>query len=821
MGKKRASQDRHEPLVTDGSAEPPPQETRRQTTPSTKVPKQPHSPRHRKIILISPLADLSAHAHLVTRLYPEQTPPAEIAVVEESSARPGLSTETVSEPASLLVNADRSAALAVAGWASNWECTAAPVLAGLALAWQLCGLHTIFAAHIDFLPTTSVMVTVLALLIASVGAGLPERAMSLVQRLIRQLSESPGDQVAFGGRLNPLWLLGLARQSDPELTWISLAILSSAGGLLVLFSLALGGLAFEAHRWLLTHFFWTSLTMAGMEWATCGVIIMAPWIACGLTLVMLASVADVHHNEPRRAGQRVVTGVLAGLGVGWLLHGPFMAWGMSAEREAMIGSLPLFAIAVIGARASQRAELLKPGTDSTGSTAPELAAGGELLAGLASIVWTIGIAAAWTGWLVCHGDWHARHRLAPEDLGVLLTGASIAGALAARRRSYLSSQVAGYGVAMWMCGIGAGAAASLVVWWPDSAVSWVLQVCLLAVTTGYGIHQVTGYWLARASNVTLGFAHLSITLLTGTAIGLAASRWWGLPNLGAMGTLAAGSLALLAAGGLLEIHEEHQPAWTKRLKLALVFASLAAAILLFPANTRMWTRRERESAIAASVKTHPSALLKRALDDVRTACMIGIDPSSLGESLPPLLDRAEIVPLMPSLPRRDVADARGRLHVLTMPAARWLRLHRMRYQFIYQLGRPLAQGQGAEYTAEWLYVLADHLAVGGRFMLEVPLEGLSRRDIAVLAATFEHVTTSAATWRLSDSAQPRMIFQTAAAGPGGRAADARNWYPLGRLVEGVDGLSIHSIRRLRISGRAAENTASVVQWLMNLAGVAR
>jgi hypothetical protein len=105
-------------------------------------------------------------------------------------------------------------------------------------------------------------------------------------------------------------------------------------------------------------------------------------------------------------------------------------------------------------------------------------------------------------------------------------------------------------------------------------------------------------------------------------------------------------------------------------------------------------------------------------------------------------------------------------------------------------------------------------------MLEVPLEGLSRRDIAILAATFEHVTTSAATWRLSESPQPRLIIQAATPVPGRRAADARNWHSLDRLVEGVDSPPIQSIRRLRIHGWAKEETASVVQWLTNRAGAA-
>ena len=122
-------------------------------------------------------------------------------------------------------------------------------------------------------------------------------------------------------------------------------------------------------------------------------------------------------------------------------------------------------------------------------------------------------------------------------------------------------------------------------------------------------------------------------------------------------------------------------------------------------------------------------------------------------------------------------------------------------------------------TADWLAVLGRHLAAGGRIMIEVPVEGLSRRDIPIIARTFEHATSSPCAWQLAQTGEPRLLLEAGETAPAnGRGVDRHRWYPIEQLIGENRGGQIHCVRRNLLDHGPAEDAQSVVAWLAERAG---
>ena len=684
----------------------------------------------------------------------------------------------------------------------------AALLAGAAIGWQLCGMQTVIAAHLDASASTIVMVSAIALLLAAVGMGVPERALfwlrKLVPHRVRQLGISR--ELDANGQV---WLLSLGREREPALTWLSVALTSAVAGLVGIGWLIASRPAGMVYEWLLDRFFWNSLSLAALEWAGIGLLLAIPWMLNGLIFVTLAATADARGEGRLNPTAGVWAGGLLGMGAAIFFHAWAAPYGLSAERTVMLGTLPLFALAVLAARFSQQADSrqVEPGTAHV--IPPELPLAAETLLRGSSAIWGIGASAACAGWMGCLAIDPAGQGWVQTGPGLLLLGITAGFLIACGQRNVQAGSTSASGLAVWLSGFGVGVAAMLAVATHDSALSVWIQALLISVPLGHALHHVSQSWLARSASRALGFAQVGVTLLTGTAIGLTLSRWWALPNLGPMGTLSAGSLILLAAGGLLELYEENRPIRAQRLRLALVFASLAVAIVFYPANTRWWTRRERQALAAPMMEARPSPVMLEMLAQVRTACTIGIEPSALPAELPPRLTRADVMNMGAWWPRAAHPPAGDCVHLVAMPATRALRLNRTRYQLICQLVHPLAGSSRVDCSVEWLGRLSERLANGGTLMLEVPIAKITRADLITLAATFQQATGAESAWAMVPQPEWRLVFKTADT----RTLQTPGWHGMQSLLGDEQGSAIHSIRRSRIGDGPAEPSAAVVEWL--------
>jgi hypothetical protein len=375
-------------------------------------------------------------------------------------------------------------------------------------------------------------------------------------------------------------------------------------------------------------------------------------------------------------------------------------------------------------------------------------------------------------------------------------------------------------MALWAAGVGAGTAATLAAYWPTGAAAGLLQMAVLALSAGYALHYTERAWLARAGSETLGFAQMTTALLGGGAISLIAAHWWVQPALGPMGMMTAGALVMLAYGGLVQICEEGTPTHIQRLRLGLVFASLAAAIVLFPASAEHWGSSARSGPRTDPLRVVPfePADLVRA----RRICLIGLSPQT---AIPGLESYAGEVDLMP-LTRHDQTAAAAvrspaRTHILATGGFRTLRLEHRVYDLIYQRSpRSCPLARFAPYSVEWLTWLAQRTAVGGKVILDIPLADMTAEAVAVIAATFEQAMGSSSIWDLLDTADhPTLRLKGAPDRTSSRHRGlAGGWSPVASLLETEGGPPRpHSIRRDRITRTLKPKTRKhpflLVEWL--------
>lgn len=694
----------------------------------------------------------------------------------------------------------------------------AAILLGLGAGWQWTGLRRMIASILDASPGTVTMVAAVVFLAASIGPRVPGRfvlaiASRLSVRWRQKTAELTDEEDAF-------WMLRAIRDRDASLLWLSFAALTSVAGVVALVTLAATGLFAAVHRWLMAHFLWTELTLSLLEWLSVALLAGAAWVVNGMVVAGLAPVTGAR-SDARQSPPGIVAGLLVGLGLSWMLHEVWLMWGISGQQEWLLGVLPIFALSIIAAVMTKRCESAVPPLPSQESDAPELTAHAEGWIWLSLVMWACGTMLAFQGWYGCR-SWDLPPRGLPAGgigFGVLLLGAGMA--LASWHAQYRKRSPSGCGMALWAAGLGVGLAASLTAWWSEGNGSAVVQLLAMALPAGYALHYAERAWLARAGSETLGFAHMTTALLAGCAISLIAGRWWVLPTLGPMGAMSTGTLALLAFGGLVQIYEEESPAHTQRLRLSLVFASLAAAIVLLPANARLWGRQVwNGQALPAAGKTLADFLQKD--NTIKRVLLIGAEPPrNLGEA--DLRMRGiDWVPLHPEHRSASPSSAKhGSAQPLGPNGFRTLRFLRGRYDLVYQACPPPGLSSGAPaYTGEWLSRIAEQTTPGGQVVLEAPLEHATAQTLQVLGITFERALRSEGYCCLAESGtRTTLLLWCRPDRPRGvKPVLPGQWFPVSALLgQQQHMLQAHSLQRDQLSatllGENAKNVADLTEWL--------
>ena len=165
-----------------------------------------------------------------------------------------------------------------------------PFLTGLALGWQWLGLSVILASAMNPSPATNMRLGTVALLAAALGPWLPERLVLAMLRFIERYRYGKADTDADTAA--NFWMLRAIRQRDQSLLWLSLSVLACIAGVLALLALLLNGVVFHFYRVMLERFFWSHVTLCGLEWCLIGAWASIPWLINGLVVATLAPVLE-------------------------------------------------------------------------------------------------------------------------------------------------------------------------------------------------------------------------------------------------------------------------------------------------------------------------------------------------------------------------------------------------------------------------------------------------------------------------------------------------------------------------------------------------
>lgn len=692
----------------------------------------------------------------------------------------------------------------------------AVLLLGLGLGWQWAGFKTILCADLDPSPATVTMLAAIALLMAALGPRIPARfAIGLAHRIRGRIwpADTPNSDED-----RSFWVLRAVRERDESLLWLALAVLSSAAGLLAVLTLAALPAFERIHQYLMERFFWTNLTATALEWALVALLAGGMWLMNGLLAAVLGPVIGARTGS-RRGQSLIVSGGLLGIGLAWWVQKLLADRGMSGPQAFLLGTLAMFGVSVSSAVLSHRAER-RPSLQRTPPTsAAEVTGRAEGWIWLSLAAWAASSALAGSGWLACQSVGQLTSAGPGIGPGTCLIVLGLSVVLAAIIDGQESPSASGYGNVLWAAGVCVGLAAVLVALAPGPGASSLCQLALLTVPPGYALHRICQAWLARAGSETLGFAQMISAILAGAACGLILSQWWLEPALGPLGTVTTGALALMAFGGLIQIHEEEGPPAGRRQRLGLVFASLVAAIALFPASAERWGRWARSIPDTGLASVAPLADIQE-IQRPRSICLIGLPPGAPVPGLNDYAGRLDWILPDSAAPIGPVsADPTGRIRFLTAHEFRVADLGRTGYEFIYQYGG--AGGPGSrfsEYSAEWFSRLADRTAAGGWMVLDVPLSGQTPGSVAVIAGTFEHAVRSDARWSLVGPSTAPGLRLVGRPGFRNLFCDPMKgkWYPAGVLVDPAGGpTALHSLRCDQITPRLRGSAAGqpVLDWL--------
>ena len=692
------------------------------------------------------------------------------------------------------------------------------ILIGLAAGWQWCGMRRVLACTLDPLPATSTMLGAIALLAAALGPWLPERVVLSVDHVLKRRRRVGIESVT--AETSTFWILRAIRQRDEALLWLTLSLMASVAAVLGLATLAASGPVAQLYCYLLDRFFWSNLTLTAMEWLGSALLLGPVWLVNGLVAAALVPVVRARNPERCRS-PGVLAGVLIGVGLAWICHEYWSDRGLSGHQEALLGILPMFILAACAARLSQLADRKACSIQQLVTDAPEVSAGAEGLIWFSLVIWGIGSVLVSAGWLGCQSIIQSAQQCENHRLSWYLLVLGVGVAVASFHARHRRQSASGCGMALWAAGLGSGVAATLISFWPSAPASSILQLLAIAVPVGYALHYAERAWLARIGSEILGIAQLSSALLAGSAIGLIVGYWWALPRLGPMGMITAGSLLMLAFGGIMQIYEQNRPIRTQRQRLALIFASLAGAILLFPSDARRWAKWENQRSAITSFTVPQTALTDGVAETYRT-CLIGVTPSQATSWLDPKKGYADVFPLANTLPQSsDNPVFNGRSRIRSTSAFRALRMSRQSYGLIYQWSSPPGNiDRAAQFSAEWFARLAKRTVTGGQVVIDLPLARTTKEALMVIAATFRHVMGPSAAWRVAEPLKNPLFRLKATPGSGGSVliGSHNRWSPISQLLDGSSQiLRPHSIQRDEISRRlkadSTSDTSSLLDWL--------
>ena len=659
------------------------------------------------------------------------------------------------------------------------------------------------------------MVAAVALIAAAFGPRIPSRFVISIARLIQGRGASSDYRATVDG--NNIWFLRAVRDRDEALLWLSLAVLSSLAGLIGILTLPLVSLFESLHSQLLANFFWTRLTLSGVEWTGLVLLTGGMWLINGLLVAALAPVigarTGTRHEQPG-----IAAGLLLGLGLALYLHRPLADHGLSGSQEFLLGALPMFALSVLGVLLSHRAEARPPLHLPDETSAPELTGKAEGWIWISLAAWATGAALAASGWLQCESISSNYFRSMGFGLGAYFLTVGLGVSFASLARARTNPWISECGTALWAAGITTGAAAVAVAFLPTGRGFSFLQLVVLALPLGYALHHAERAWLARAGSETLGFAQMTTAILAGAAIGIIASRWWIEPALGPLGTLTTGGLVLMAFGGLNQIHEEDSTSGTNRRRLGLVFASLAAAIVLFPTSTEKWSRWSQ--SLSRMDAPHISSFItQEELPRLHRICVIGLHPLS---TIPGLDNYSGLIDwVVPegdrSIPNEELPP---RTRLVNPHNFRMIQLDRTHYELIYQHGQhPEGNARFAEYSLEWFTSLTACLAGGGRLIVDVPLVGQTTDSIRIIASTMANATQSTIMWRVIDVPDDRVLRLLVSSELPDSPSTTKTgaWRPVTCLFDSADQtVPLHSLRRDRLTAAmrdANDDPQVVLDWL--------
>lgn len=381
-------------------------------------------------------------------------------------------------------------------------------------------------------------------------------------------------------------------------------------------------------------------------------------------------------------------------------------------------------------------------------------------------------------------------------------------------------------MALWGAGLGAAAAATLTAVWPTGTTSALFQVIVLALPVGYALHYVERAWLVRVGSETLGFAQMASAVLAGLAIGLIVGRWWALPALGPLGVITAGSLMMLAFGGLMQIYEEDRPVRTKHQRLALIFGSLAVAIVILPLDTQGWVRWERQYRPSRLGLVDYNRLVEENYKDAKTICLIGVYPIRAQSQLNKKQIKVNVFPLVwgyeVSEPAGHISDC---VEVCRTSVFRKFRLERQVYNLVYQRNDGSARlGRFAEYSREWFNQMAEHVSPAGLVIVDIPLSGMTIDAVATIAVTFQYSFSSPADWKLvelEDGNYLRLKIITKTK-PAAKTRTGGDWLPVDLMLKDGRDYRPNSIIRDRLTRLMNNNdgkdksSPGTIDWLRQI-----
>jgi len=680
----------------------------------------------------------------------------------------------------------------------------APVLIGLSAGWQWCGLRRLLAAVIDPSQATVTMLTTVAVMGVAFGLQMPSQLAAILLRLVAwrraRKADTKAEQPAHPA------------PSDRVVFQLSLASTTVVVGLGCLLALVLMSLFARMHAALTGHFFWTPLTVTAMEWATFALFVGWLWVLDGLAVSVWAVAGDAHAADGR--SEPVVAKLCLGFALAWTLHEMWLVHVLSGTEQLMLAAVPMLAVAVFTSLLPSETTRHLPPRVTGPPHVPELSTdtGQWIWAGL--FTWAIGLAFTLYGWLACQTVASEAGIRPPLDasLVIVLVGL-VALAASYAHGSNDRPSISGYAFSLWLAGLAAGAVVVTLAGSPPESTSaaWA-QAILLAAGFGYALARLEAVWLACASSSAAAVAQIGSALFTGLAVGLIAAGDWVLPMIGPIGLIVTGALALISLGGFVQIHAHGPQLYRRRQQLAFTFGTLAIAILIFPPSTRTWSAW----ASAQQYGRSPAVISLEKLVARRwpRVCLINVPYSThvkgATDSRRPSDRNANAdssdVPLAGTIESfADMTDA-----------YRWIRLERRTYELIYQHDPVIfSTDRFAHYAQEWLDRLADHLAPGGRLVVDVPLAGKSVRTARVIGATFERAVGGHCCWTVATLGDRPVLRLVGGPLPFVKPDSCR---PLNLLVDGSGGSDlIHSLQRDRITSTLAPDRqgTELLRWLTN------